>query len=106
MRDNGDDAFGAPLDRVDRLVPVSSVPLPSSTSLTLSSILPVAPSSSSPSSSSTTSSTALDAFIRSVHVGLNSGLSIDTLIANVHLIAQERAENSSRPIEIDEFLSQ
>ena len=106
MRDNGDDLFGEPLARVDRHAPsrISSSPLSSSLSTPL-------PSSTSAATSATLtpllSTSSLDAFIRSVHVALNSGLSPDTLVANIHLIVQERAEvQVSLPASHDEFLSQ
>ena len=87
MRDNGDDAFGAPLDRRDRPIHISlpsSITLPSSTSTTL--MTPSGPSTTLP------SSTPLDVFIQAVHQALNSGLSKQTLIANIHLISDERVE--------------
>ena len=106
MRDNGDDLFGEPLARVDRHAPsrfsssppssLLSTSLPSTTSAIISTT-PTPLLSTSP----------LETFIRSVHVALDSGLSIDTLVANIHLIAQERAEGqTSYPISHDEFFSQ
>ena len=106
MRDNGDDLFGEPLARVDRHAPsrISSSPPSSLLSTSL-------PSSTSAAISATStpllSTSSLETFIRSVHVALDSGLSVDTLVANIHLIAQERAEGHiSCPASHDEFLSQ
>jgi len=96
MRDNGDDAFGAPLDRTDRPIHIS---LPSSTTLT--------PCTSTVHTSSlvgpTTlpSSTPLDNFLQAVHQALNSGLSKQTLIANIHLISDERVESTEPPFSDD-----
>ena len=106
MCDNGDDACGNPLERIDRHVPVrvlssllSSLPL---SHASLSTLVPRPTISTS-----STSTSPLDAFIRSVHVALNSGLSPETLVANIRLIVQERAAApSSLPILQDEFLSQ
>ena len=109
MRDNGDDLFGEPLDRVDRHAPSrfspslsSSLPHSHTTSST------VTPSPTTLISSSSTSSTSpLDAFIQSVHRALNSGLSPETLVANIHLIVQERVDApNSLPTIHDEFFSQ
>ena len=106
MRDNGDDLFGEPLDRVDRHAP-SRIP----SSLPSTSLSTHLPSSTSTTTLATLTSLAspspLDAFIRSVHVALNSGLSPDTLVANIHLIVQERADvQASLPVSLDEFFSQ
>jgi hypothetical protein len=103
MRDNGDDAFGTPLDRSDRPVHVPVV-IPSSSSTTTSSST-VAAYVSSLGSSSLSTSTPLDLFIQAVHQALNSGLSKQTLIANIHLISDERTE-SSQPTCSDDFFSQ
>ena len=109
MRDNGDDVFGEPLDRVDRHAPsrISS----SLSSTMLSSHTSSSTLASSPtiliSSSSTSSTSPLDAFIQSVHRALNSGLSPETLVANIHLIVQERVDApNSLPTIHDEFFSQ
>jgi hypothetical protein len=58
MRDNGDDAFGAPLDRTDRPIHIS---LPSSTTLTSS--IPTV-HTSSPVPTTLSSSTPLDNFLQ------------------------------------------
>ena len=109
MRDNGDDLFGEPLERTDRHAP-SRFPssLPSSLPQSHTSSSTVTPSSTTLISSPTTSTTSpLDAFIQSVHRALNSGLSPETLVANIHLIVQERVDApNSLPIIHDEFLSQ
>ena len=99
MRDNGDDAFGEPLSRVDRPVHISttstfSVP----TTLMTNPISPTIGSSSS-------TSTPLDLFIVSVQRALDSGLSKETLIANIHLISDERS-TPGQPSISDEFFSQ
>ena len=99
MRDNGDDAFGEPLSRVDRPVHIpstatSSVP----TTLVTNPISPTIGSSSS-------TSTPLDLFIVSVQRALDSGLSKETLIANIYLISDERS-TSVQPSISDEFFSQ
>ena len=105
MRDNGDDAFGEPLARVDRHAPSRLSPSPPS------SLLPTSLPSTISSTTSTTSvplisSSPLETFIRSVHVALDSGLSVETLVANIHLISQERAEGQvSHPSSHDEFFS-
>jgi hypothetical protein len=104
MRDNGDDAFGNPLPRLDRPLHVPIV-LPSSSPLTTGSSISIAPISSSMGSSSSSSPTPLDRFIQAVHQALNAGLSKETLIANIHLISDERTENS-QPLSSDDFLSQ
>jgi len=96
MRDNGDDAFGNPLDRTDRPIHVSP---PSSTALTSStSTVHI----SSPVPTTSTSSTPLDNFLQAVNQALNSGLSKQTLIANIHLISDERVE-STEPSFSDDF---
>ena len=97
MRDNGDDAFGAPLDRTDRPIHIS---LPSSTTLTPSTSTVRTSSLVEP--TSLPSSTPLDNFLQAVHQALNSGLSKQTLIANIHLIADERVE-STEPSFSDDF---
>ena len=104
MRDNGDDAFGEPLSRLDRPVHVSTSmsPFPSSTTTSMS------PSTVTPSSivgSSSSSTTPLDLFIQSVQRALDSGLSKETLIANIHLISDERS-TSIQPASSDELFSQ
>ena len=106
MRDNGDDAFGEPLARVDRHAPSRLSPSPPS-SLLPTSLPPTTSSITSTTSVPLISSSPLETFIRSVHVALNSGLSPDTLVANIHLIVQERAEvQVSLPASHDEFFSQ
>ena len=105
MRDNGDDAFGEPLSRVDRPPHVTLstfVPSPVPTSSTTSSSTGL--TSSFPSSMSTTM-TPLDLFLQAVHRALDSGLSKETLIANIHLLSDERA-SSTQPVGTDEFFSQ
>ena len=99
MRDNGDDAFGEPLSRVDRPVHISST----STSFapTTSMTNPISPSIGSSSSTSTP----LDLFIVSVQRALDSGLSKETLIANIYLISDERS-TTVQPSSSDEFFSQ
>ena len=99
MRDNGDDAFGEPLSRVDRPVHIST-PLPSPVSSTLMTN-PISPTIGSSSSTSTP----LDLFIVSVQRALDSGLSKETLIANIHLISDERS-TPDQPSISDEFSSQ
>jgi hypothetical protein len=100
MRDNGDDAFGAPLDRTDRPVHLSGTSsLSSSTTLNPSIIAPPVP----PLGPITLpTSTPLDLFVQAVHQALNSGLSKQTLIANIHLISDDRNE-SSEPLHSDAF---
>ena len=109
MRDNGDDLFGEPLDRVDRHAPSRfslSTSSPPSTSLSTHLSSPTLATTST-TLTSLPSTSPLDAFIRSVHVALNSGLSPDTLVANIHLIVQERADvQVSLPVSHDEFFSQ
>jgi hypothetical protein len=95
MRDNGDDAFGAPLDRTDRPIHIS---LPSPTTLTSS--IPTV-HTSSPVPTTLSSSTPLDNFLQAVHQALNSGLSKQTLIANIHLISNERVESTEPPLSDD-----
>ena len=101
MRDNGDDAFGEPLSRVDR-PPHVTLPSPIPTSSTTSSSTGL--TSSFPSSMSTTT-TPLDLFLQAVHRALDSGLSKETLIANIHLLSDERS-SSTQPVGTDEFFSQ
>lgn len=99
MRDNGDDAFGEPLSRVDRPAHISSgtSSIPASTSLSLSSPTIIV--------SSTSSTTPLDLFIQSVQRALNSGLSKETLIANIYLISEDRSA-STQPTSSDDLLTQ
>ena len=105
MRDNGDDAFGNPLDRTDRPIHIplssSTTPVgPTSTTLTPSTSTGHTPSLVGP--TSLPSSTPLDNFIQAVHQALNSGLSKQTLIANIHLISDERVEHTE-PSFSDDF---
>ena len=104
MRDNGDEAFGNPLPRLDRPTHVPTVP-PLSSSLTTGTSISTAFTSPSLGSSSLSSPTSLDLFIQAVHQALNAGLSKETLIANIHLISDERTE-ASQPLCSDEFFSQ
>ena len=85
MRDNGDDAFGEPLSRVDRPAHVSST----STSSVPTTLMtnPISPTIGS----SLSTSTPLDLFMVSVQRALDSGLSKETLIANIYLISDERS---------------
>ena len=104
MRDNGDDAFGDPLSRSDR--PVHVTPLtftslvPTSTTISSAPII-----SSPPPTSSSTATTPLDLFLQSVQRALDSGLSKETLIANIHLISDERSSNN-HPVSTDDLFSQ
>jgi len=99
MRDNGDDAFGEPLSRVDRPVHISTTSTSSvPTTLMTNPISPTIGSSSS-------TSTPLDLFIVSVQRALDSGLSKETLIANIYLISDERS-TPVQPSISDEFFSQ
>ena len=104
MRDNGDDAFGEPLPRTDRPVHVSSSVAPSS-SLPTTSSFPLSTPMSLPIGSSSSSTTPLDLFIQSVQRALDSGLSKETLIANIHLISDERSV-APQPSNNDDFFSQ
>jgi len=47
------------------------------------------------------SSTPLDNFLQAVHQALNSGLSKQTLIADIHLISDERVESTEPPLSDD-----
>ena len=106
MRDNGDDAFGEPLSRLDRPVHVStSLSPPPSSTLTLTSLSPSTIPLYSIVGSSSSSTTPLDLFIQSVHRALDSGLSKETLIANIHLISDERT-TAIQPASSDDFFSQ
>jgi len=99
MRDNGDDAFGEPLSRVDRPVHISPTSTPSvPTTLVTNPISPTI-------GSSLPTSTPLDLFIVSVQRALDSGLSKETLIANIYLISDERL-TTVQPSSSDEFFSQ
>jgi hypothetical protein len=106
MRDNGDDAFGEPLSRLDRPVHVStSLSPPPSSTLTLTSLSPSTIPLYSIVGSSSSSTTPLDLFIQSVHRALDSGLSKETLIANIHLISDE-CTTAIQPASSDDFFSQ
>ena len=99
MRDNGDDAFGEPLSRVDRPVHISSTSTSSiSTPFVTNPISPAIGSSLS-------TSTPLDLFMVAVQRALDSGLSKETLIANIYLISDERS-TTVQPPSSDEFFSQ
>ena len=107
MRDNGDDVFGNPLPRIDRPVHVLTSWTHSSTVSTSTPSGSTLPSSLTlHTTSSSSSTTPLDAFIQSVHQALASGLSKETLIANIYLISDERSGDRQPPSNDDDFLSQ